>query len=339
MSMNDKLNIPTDDMAVPYGSLGLLEKQLKKVFFCWDKLYKEIKPYHLIFAADNGIAVEGVVRQPQAITYLQAKNMVAGNATISCFCRYNNIPYKVVDMGINSAESVGYNYKIAKGTKNFLKEPAMTQQEYEKAFSIGKEMVRQAKLEGYNMLSFGEMGIGNTTTSAAVLYSLTHTAPELITGYGANKDYPEVIARKRVVIVKANELYNEKMHTSADIIRYVGGFDIAAMCGAMIECSCCNIPFVLDGFITAVAFACAIQMDYRVSEYALASHLSCEPGMLYALKMGGIHEDDIPIRAQMALGEGTGAVLLVSILRTMMYAAWNTARMSDMETELMKSLM
>lgn len=322
------------EMAAPIGSLGLLERQIRKLSQCWDKSYTTLKPCHLIFAADNGIVEAGVVRQRQEITFLQAQNMVKGIATVSCFCKYNHIPYKVIDVGINSDKSVGYDFKVAKGTKNFLEEPAMTETEYEKAFLAGQQIIKMTKQEGYNLVSFGEMGIGNTTTSSAVLHGLTGISPEFIVGYGANKAYPEIINTKRRVIAKGINLYKEKIHKPEDIIRYVGGFDIAAMCGAMIECTRQNMPFVLDGFITAVTYACACCICPETEKFSIASHLSREPGMSYALKLGNISEDDVPIRADLALGEGIGAVLLVNILSTMMYTIHHIAKISEMTAKL-----
>lgn len=336
MNSEDKINTLIKEMAVPIGSLGLLEKQIKKIAKCWDNSYTQLNPCHLIFASDNGIAEAGVVRQSQEITYLQAKNMVEGTATISCFCRYNHIPYKVVDVGINNEHSVGYNFKVAKGTKNFLKEPAMSIDEYKKAFNAGAAMVQQIKAENFNLVSFGEMGIGNTTTSSAVLHGLTGISPEFIVGYGANKAYPEIINTKKQVITKGVHLYADKMKTPEDIIRFVGGFDIAAMCGAMVECTKQNLPFVLDGFITAVAFACAARICPDTKNFAIASHISREPGMLYALKLGDISENDVPIRADLALGEGTGAVLFVNMMCTMMYTIYHIAKISEMNDILNK---
>ena len=338
MSIEERANRLIDEMAIPKNSLGLLEKQIKKIFCCWGKMQTEIRPLHLIFAADNGVVVESVVKQSQEITYLQAKNMIVGKATISCFCQSNNIPYKVIDVGIRNKNSVGINRKAAYGTRNFLQEPAMSVVEFAKAFAAGQEMVRNAKQENYNLLSFGEMGIGNTTTSSAVLYALTDVQPEFIVGYGANKKNPEVIKRKCEVIAKGVRLHRDQMHKVEDLIRFVGGFDIAALCGAMIECRQQNMPFVLDGFITAVAFACAVQMDTSVADFGIASHLSREPGMFYALALGRIESDDVPIRADLALGEGTGAVLFIVMLKTMMDAVWHVAKMSELEEQVGKTV-
>jgi nicotinate-nucleotide--dimethylbenzimidazole phosphoribosyltransferase len=320
----------TDGIAVPKKSLGLLEQQVKKLMRAWKTIQWELKPMHYIFAADNGIVSEGVVRQSQEITYLQAKNMVEGKAAISCFCSANNIPWQVVDVGINNQDTVGINRKVRRSSRNFLHEPAMTAEEFARAYETGREMVDKAVTKGVNILSFGEMGIGNTTTSSAVLHMLSGVAPEFIVGYGANPAFPEVILRKRKVIAQASRLYQHEVQTPQNIIRCVGGYDIAALCGAMVRCAETQMPFVLDGFITAVAFACAARINSRVAQVMIPSHLSQEPGMEYALKLGGIGVDEVPLRARLALGEGTGAILEINILRTMLYTVANMERMDSL---------
>ena len=319
-----------DGAAKPINSLGLLEKHLKKVLLSWGTVDSELRPYHLIFAADNGIVEEGVAGYPPEITYLQAENMVAGRATISCFCRYNNIPFGVVDIGINHAGIFGMDHKVAFGTKNFLREEAMSEKEFEQAWKIGQEMVRKLVVEeGYNLLSFGEMGIGNTTTSSAVLHALTGMMPEFIVGYGAGLSNNELLKQKRVVVAKGVERHKAKMHRVEDIMRCVGGFDIVAICSGMLECAKLRIPFVIDGFITAVAYACAARINANIEKQAIPSHMSKEPGMAYSLMLGNILADDVLIRGNMALGEGTGAVLMVSMLKTLLYAMQNMARLSE----------
>ena len=323
----------TARMAVPKKSLGLLELQVQKLMRAWQTIQFELRPFHYIFAADNGIVEEGVVRQSQDITYLQARNMMLGVSTISCFCQSNNIPWLVVDVGINRQASVGLNRKVRQGTRNFLKEPAMTVEEFDRAYKVGSEQVDEAVSQGHNILSFGEMGIGNTTTSSAVLHALSGISAEFIVGYGANPAFPEVIQRKRKVISDAVRKYKNYLRTPQDIIRYVGGFDIAALCGAMVRCGEMRIPFVLDGFITAVAFACAAKIHPDVVKVMIPSHLSKEPGMKYALALGGIKEEEVPIRASLALGEGTGAILELNILKTMLYTVAHIDKMENLEAE------
>lgn len=327
----------TSRMAVPKKSLGLLELQIQKLMRAWKTIQFDLRPFHFIFASDNGIVEEGVVRQSQDITFLQARNMMLGLSTISCFCQSNNIPWLVVDVGIKREESVGLNRKVRQGTRNFLKEPAMTAEEFQRAYDAGCEQVDEAVRQGHNILSFGEMGIGNTTTSSAVLHALSGISAEFIVGYGANPAFPEVIQRKRQVIADAVRKYKEFLRTPQDIIRYVGGFDIAALCGAMVRCGELRIPFVLDGFITAVAFACAAKIHPDVARVMIPSHLSKEPGMKYALALGGINEDEVPIRAGLALGEGTGAILELNILRTMLYTVAHIDQMAHLEAEAMEA--
>lgn len=320
-------------MAVPKNSLGLIDQQLRKVIRAWGHVEKDLRPYHIVFAADNGVVCEGVVRQPQEITYLQARNMTRGLSAISCFCACNNVPLEVVDVGINNAESVGTARKIARGTHDFLEGPAMSESECERAYAVGRERAAAAIAGGANIISLGEMGIGNTTTSAAVLHAISGIAARFLVGYGGNPTHPEIIPRKAQVVADGVAKYRDHIKTPLDAIRYVGGFDIAALTGAIVECAESKIPVVLDGFITAVAFACAAKIDPRATAVAIPSHLSREPGARYALELGGITADEVPIRAGLALGEGTGAILALTMLRTMHYTALHIDRMATMDAE------
>lgn len=321
------------NLAKPPGSLGIWEKQVRRVFLAWHTMQNEFRPRHIIFAADNGIVQAGVVAQLADITYMQSKHMVAGTSAVTCFCRCNHIPYEVVDVGIDSDDAVGIDRKIAKGTADFSKQPAMTQAQYQRAVAIGRERVAQAKAEGYNFLSFGEMGIGNTTTSAAVLTAMASPYASLLVGYGSAKGNYKLRLHKEAVIQHALAVYKDKLHTPHEILQYVGGFDLAALCGAMVACATYDMPFYIDGFITAVALACAIQLQPNVRDYALPSHLSREPGMSAALQLCGIDVYDVPIQADMSLGEGTGAVLAVTIMKSMMYAVWHMATLDGINAE------
>ncbi|MDR3560348.1 MAG: nicotinate-nucleotide--dimethylbenzimidazole phosphoribosyltransferase [Negativicutes bacterium] len=331
MSYSMQVDELIDGMAKPPGSLGLLEKHVKRVLLSWGGM-QELKPYHLIFAADNGVVAEGVAAFPPVITYLQAQNMVDGRATINAFCRCYGIPCEVMDVGVNGAKAVGTDRKAADGSKNFAKEAAMSESEYAYVWAAAAGRVQTAaEEEGFNLFSFGEMGIGNTTTSSAVLHALTGIETEFVVGYGAGQPCSELLKKKRNAITKGMLLHKDSLHTTQDILRCLGGFDIVAMCAAMLKCTELHIPFVIDGFISAVAYACAARMDEQAKLYAIPSHLSKEPGMIYALLLGGILADEVPIRANMALGEGTGAVLMVGLLKAMLAAITSTARLSDFD--------
>lgn len=332
MDYQAKVDNLINGAAKPANSLGLMEKVFKKMLLAWGTMHQELKPYHLIFAADNGVVEEGVVNVPAEITYLQAQNMVDGRAAIGCFCKANNVPYSVIDIGINNIKTVGINRRVAFGTKNFMKSEALSQEEFDKTWRIGQEMVGYAvDSKGANLVSFGEMGIGNTTTSSAVLHAMTGILPEFVVGYGASGPVNEILKRKCIVVAKGVERHRETFRSIEDILRCVGGLDIVAICAGMTECAKRGIPFVIDGFITAVAFACAARIYKEVEKFGLPSHMSREPGMGYAMLLGNILADDVPIRADLALGEGTGAILMVSMLKTMTYTMYNMARMSDFE--------
>lgn len=319
--------------AKPPESLGLLEKYFRKILLAWETMHHELRPHHVIFAADNGVVEEGVAAFPPSITYLQAKNMIAGGATISCFCKSNDIPYSVVDVGVDHESAVGINRKVARGTRNFMKSEAMTAAQFEKAWQAGEQMVEElVGSQGINLLSFGEMGIGNTTTSSAVLHALTGMFPEFLVGYGASPVNNDFLKKKRLIVGSGVERHKEAKLTVPDMLRCVGGFDIVAICAGMLACARLKTPFVIDGFITAVAYACAAKLNRDIEKYAIPSHISKEPGMAYALLLGNILEGEVIIRGNMALGEGTGAVLMVSILKSTVFAFYHMARLADFAT-------
>lgn len=311
------------NLARPPGSLGLLERQARKAILAWGRWETSFRPKHLIFAADNGVCRSGAVAQLAEITYMQSSHMVAGTSAVTCFCRCNGIPWEVIDVGIDNADSVGLDYKIARGTADFAYGPAMTRDQLEAAFAAGRERVEKAAAEGYNFLSFGEMGIGNTTTSAAVLLGLTRGDVASLTGYGSSHGNFRLALRKQELIRTALTRYAPALHDGADILQYVGGFDLAALTAAMRACADKGIPFYIDGFITAAALAAAVQLQPDVRDYALPSHMSKEPGMSAALRYAGFDEYDVPLWADLSLGEGTGAVLAVTLLRSLFYAIWH----------------
>ena len=175
-----------------------MEKQAKQILLAWGTFHRELRPKHIIFAADNGVVRAGVVAQLSDITYMQSCHMVQGTSAVTCFCRSQDIPYEVVDVGIDSDDAVGLDRKIARGTKNFAVEPAMSREELAQAMATGRERVQAAAKEGINLLSFGEMGIGNTTTSAAVLTALSPKKMSWLTGFGSARGNYKLLFHKRM---------------------------------------------------------------------------------------------------------------------------------------------
>ena len=318
------------------GGLGLWEIYFRKICAAWSEINGEIRPQHIIFSADNGCNMEGYVGYNYEVTQKQSRNMLLGGSSATQFCNFNNIPYEVVDVGIASDDGIGVDRKVAKGTKNILNHPAMAEDEFNSAFQAGYERIQHYVEQGINLFSFGEMGLGNTTTSACVLSALMGADPTETVGPGSWPDKPDLMKRKvdfvRSVLDKhkANIGSESESDRVREIVAHVGGFDIAAILGAMLACADFKKPFVIDGFITAVAAACAAHINARVVDYALPSHYSKEKGTELALAEVGITQDMVPIQAQMSMGEGTGAILMVQMLKTTQYMFVNVGTFADL---------
>ena len=318
------------------GGLGLWEMYFRKICTAWGEINGEIRPQHIIFSADNGCNMEGYVGYNYEVTQKQSRNMLLGHSSATQFCNFNNIPYEVVDVGIASDDGIGVDRKVAKGTKNILNHSAMTEDEFNSAFQAGYERVQHYIEQGINLFSFGEMGLGNTTTSACVLSALIGADPMETVGPGSWPDKLELMKRKIDFVRSVLEYHKNNIvskHESdrvCKIVAHVGGFDIAAILGAMLACVDYEKPFIIDGFITAVAAACAAHINARINDYALPSHQSKEKGTELALAEVGITQDMVPIQAQMSMGEGTGAILMVQMLKTTQHMFVNVGTFADL---------
>ena len=318
------------------GGLGLWEMYFRKICTAWGEINSEIRPQHIIFSADNGCNMEGYVGYNYEVTQKQSRNMLLGHSSATQFCNFNNIPYEVVDVGIASDDGIGVDRKVAKGTKNILNHPAMAEDEFNSAFQAGYERIQHYVEQGINLFSFGEMGLGNTTTSACVLSALTGAKPTETVGPGSWPDKPELMKRKIDFVRSVLEHHKNNMASEHEpdrvrkIVAHVGGFDIAAILGAMLACVDFEKPFVIDGFITSVAAACATHINARVKDYALPSHQSKEKGTEIALAEVGITQDMVPIQAQMSMGEGTGAILMVQMLKTTQHMFVNVGTFAEL---------
>ena len=248
--MKDKLVLPIEEQLNRFlqpkclipGGLGLWEDYFRKICTAWGEINGEIRPQHIIFSADNGCNMEGYVGYNYEVTQKQSRNMLLGRSSATQFCNFNNIPYEVVDVGIASDDGIGVDCKVEKGTKNILNHPAMTEDEFNSAFQAGYERVEHYVKKGINLFSFGEMGLGNTTTSACVLSALTGADPTETVGPGSWPDKPDLMKRKidfvRAVLDKhkASIVSDSEAERVRKIVAHVGGFDIAAILGAMLAC-------------------------------------------------------------------------------------------------------
>lgn len=299
-----------DEIAIPLHSLGRLQDTVVRIAGMTRSLSIGLKKKGLIvMCADNGVVEEGVTQTGQEVTLLVAENFLKEKATASILCRQAGADIFPVDIGIASDSKI-LNRKIAYGTKNMTKEPAMTREEVIRALQVGIDLVRERKEEGYEILATGEMGIGNTTTSSAVTAVLLEKDPAQVTGRGAGLS-SEGLERKIDAIRRAVELLKPDKEDILDVLSKVGGLDIAGMAGVFLGGARYHVPVVADGFISCVAALCAVRLCPAVKDYVITSHKSKEPAANMVLEAL-----DIPVflDCDMCLGEGTGAVAIFPLL-------------------------
>lgn len=285
----------------------------------------------LIFCADNGIVEEGVSQTGQEVTLAVAKSMARKGSSVCRMAESIGAEIIPVDIGINSEGPIPgvLDCKVRSGTRNFCKEPAMTEEETVRAIAAGIELVHECKEKGYRILASGEMGIGNTTTSSAVTAALLQCAAEEVTGRGAGLT-EQGLVRKQQVVYTALKTYDLWKADAFTVLQTVGGLDIAGLTGMYIGGALWHIPIVLDGVISMTAALVAEQLFPGVREYLIASHLGKEPA---AVKLADALRLSPVLHAGMALGEGTGAVMMFTLLDMVMSIYGESVTFSEIEVE------
>ncbi|SHE85378.1 nicotinate-nucleotide-dimethylbenzimidazole phosphoribosyltransferase [Tissierella praeacuta DSM 18095] len=311
-----------DALVKPMGSLGTLEEATIKIAGMTGKVVNRIdKRAIVVMCSDNGVADEGVSSAPQIFTKVLTESMPKGVTGVATLGKYANADIVTVNVGvigeINDPRII--NRKIADGTKNFVKEPAMTYDEAIKSIEIGIEIGDKLYGEGYDILGTGEVGIGNTTTAAAVLSVLADLDVDITCGKGAGLT-DEQHTNKKAVIRKGIELNKPNKEDPIDTIAKVGGFDIGGMCGLFLSAAKNKKPIVIDGFISSSAALCAVKLNPLVKEYIIPSHLSGEPGAKYVMEELQLKP---MLNLGMRLGEGTGCPLAFQIIEAGMYTLEN----------------
>jgi len=303
------------ELTKPTGSLGRLEEVANRCAAIRESFaLTASRPRIVIFAADHGVSLEGVSPYPREVTAQMVVNYLHGGAAINALARSGGIELKVVDVGVATAmppSSELISRRVASGTRNFCQEPAMTEAEMIAALETGIELATDAASAGCDLLGFGEMGIGNTTSASAIAAALTHQPPEAVVGRGSGADEAG-LARKRAVVQRALALHSGSLGNPLDILRCVGGLEVAAMCGFCLGAAARRMPFVVDGFISTSAAALAVQLSPASSGYLFASHRSVEPGHGGLLAILG---DEPLLDLGMRLGEGTGAALAMKLIQ------------------------
>jgi nicotinate-nucleotide--dimethylbenzimidazole phosphoribosyltransferase len=305
-----QLDAAINNKTKPLGSLGVLEHLAKQLGLIQQTVAISIdRPAIVVFAGDHGVVAEGISAFPQDVTWQMVENFLANGAAINVFARQNGAALHVVDAGVNhdfGPRPGLIDRKVARGTRNFALEPAMTAQQCTTAMEHGAALA--AILPG-NVVGFGEMGIGNTTAAAALMHKLAGIPVEECVGAGTGLS-PEGVLRKQRVIEAAVERH-AGVTDPRDVLATFGGFEIAMMAGAMLQAAALRKTLLIDGFIVTSALLVASRISPAMLDYCVFAHCSDEAGHRRMLEQLGARP---LLQLDMRLGEGTGAALALPLL-------------------------
>lgn len=297
----------------PPGSLGKLETMARQIAGITGQVHNAIrKKAIVVMMADNGVYTEGVAMYPQDITRIGAEFVTTGRMGVNFLARQAGADIIAVDIGIQVDVDLPrvINRKVRHGTANFLKEPAMTREEAIQAIEAGIEVTNDAIDRGYDLIGTGEIGIGNTTASSAVLFAFTGAPIDRVVGRGAGLT-DEAFARKKAVVEEAVRRHRPDPDDPLDVLAKVGGLDIAGMVGTYLACAARRVPVVTDGLISNVAALAAMRCKPEAVQYMIPSHISFEPGAKLLKEITGLEP---MLDMDMRLGEGTGCALVFTII-------------------------
>jgi len=309
----DKAMARLDSLVKPPGSLGKLEIIAMRLAGISGQMYYDAsKRCVIIMAADNGVVDEGVSSAPQSVTLMQTINFTKSITGVAALAKQFGTDLIVIDVGVNGDinHPAIKDRKIRKGTWNIAKRAAMSRDEAVQAVLVGAQTSVDAAKAGYRLIGAGEMGIGNTTTSAAVLCAMIGIEPEQAAGKGAGLT-EEAYHRKIDVIRTALAQLAPDPADPLDVLAKVGGFDIAAMAGVFLGAAYMGVPVVIDGFISMAAALAAVRMNPLAREYMFASHASFEQGYKHAARAVGVEPC---LHLDMRLGEGSGCPIMFAVI-------------------------
>jgi nicotinate-nucleotide--dimethylbenzimidazole phosphoribosyltransferase len=326
-----------DRLTKPPGSLGRLEELARRYVAITGQATPHIgRKTVVIFAADHGVVAEGVSAYPQAVTAQMVLNFLRGGAAINVLARQAGAEVRVVDIGI-AAELPALPglvvHKVRPGTANMARGPAMTRQEAQHCLEIGIAMARQCHDDGVSVVATGDMGIGNTTPSSALVALFTGAAVEQVTGYGTGIDNATRF-QKVTVIERALQINTPRPDDPLGALAAIGGLEIGGIAGLILGCARYRLPVLIDGLIATAGALVAAALQPRVTDYMVAAHTSVEVGQQVAWRFLG---QQPLLNLHMRLGEGTGAVLAMSLLEAAIrvyneMATFDEAGVSDRST-------
>jgi nicotinate-nucleotide--dimethylbenzimidazole phosphoribosyltransferase len=271
------------------------------------------QPYHLLFCGDHQIALEGVTHSPVEITWQQCRNFGRGGGACSLFSRLGAVTQWVIDVAVDhtfEADDGVIDAKVARSAKNFLREPALGEMLCTKAISVGSKMARAAIGQGCDLLILGEMGVGNTTAASALASALLGVEPAVVTGRGSGLD-DAGLSRKVAVVQEGLMLHRGR--SAMEVLSAFGGFECAALVGAMIEGARSGTAILLDGFVVSAAALVAASLEPNLSDYLIAAHRS--PAKGHQLILDALGCSQVLLDLSMQLGEGTGALAAWPLVR------------------------
>lgn len=313
-----KVRNRVDNLIKPKGSLGRLEEIVVQLSGITGDVFPKVdNKAVIVMAGDHGVYEENIASNPQIITAIQTCNFPKGVTGVCALAKQAGADVVTVDVGVSvDIDGPGViNKKIKYGTNNMVKGHAMTREEAVKALEIGIEIANEEIKKGRNLLTTGEMGIGNTTPSAAIVSVLGDYAPHEVAGRGAGLPI-EKLQHKASIIKKAIDINKPHKKDGIDVLSKVGGLEIGAMAGVMISGASNRVPVVVDGFIATAAALIACTIEPRVKNYLFPSHSSMEKGANKALELLGLRP---MLDMDMRLGEGTGAVLAFNIIEAAVF--------------------
>jgi len=347
-SWSEKAAERENRLTKPPRSLGKLEEIACRVAAIQRTLSPSVDHKRVVvFAGDHGVTEEGVSPYPSEVTAQMVANFLRGGAAINAVARTIGAELVIVDAGVafpippidTMSENVEFIQKpVRKGTRNFIKQPALTEDETLCGILLGCEVAYEAKRAGVNLIGMGEMGIGNTTSASAITAALTGTPASAVTGRGTGSD-DEALIRKRKVVEQAVRLHAPRPDDAFHILQTLGGLELAGLVGLCLGAAANRIGVVCDGFIASASAAVAVKLCPAVADYLFSGHLSTEPGHAVVLEIIGrkplLHLD-------MRLGEGTGAALAMNVIdaavRTFVeMATFESAGVSDKQEAAQKA--
>ena len=315
-SMQAAIQKKIDNLNKPKGSLGRLEELAMQICLIQQTLEPSLAhPCHLLLGGDHGIEREGVSVSPREITWQQMINFTRGGGGVNMFCRQHGFKLRIVDVGVDydfSDVDGIIDRKIARGTKNFLYEPAMSEEEFDRAIQIGSDLVDDCIAEGCRILSIGEMGIGNTSPSSIWMSIFGDIPLKNCIGAGAGLDN-DGIRHKYEVLSKALKNYQASIHQPSTIshLTYFGGFEMISAIGVMLRAAEHHLIILIDGFIMTACAIAAIRLYPAAQDYMIFTHCGDESGHKMMLDI----VDARPLlHLGLRLGEGTGALCAFPII-------------------------